>query len=284
MKKDKNKNAPSEELNQNNEALEKDYQKEEDKDVKEKHKITKIIIAIILFIAIVFVFLLIRHIKNESAEKFYDVNGEHAVDAAAIAEASDGKIEVDGCLLDLTGETVVVTVPLEYYEDKQPADTLSEAEKASGYVSVKKTGGNVIYTIKTAYYPSVVSNLYEAYADAYQEESFLEENHVLRFAQFSYMQKFNVIIEGKDPFSAPDYYDLLEHAYYQSAIYQSYLGILPGDIEVVFQFKNHGAQFTFAEYKFPDLKGKNLSSVAINKSEGTAPDSAYSKIKASAEK
>lgn len=282
MKKDKK--IPEKELDANNAALEKDYQKEEDKDVKEKHKITKVIIAIILFIAIIFIFLLIRYIKNESAEKYYDVNGEHAVEALAQATATEGKVEVDGCLLDLTKETVVVTIPLEYYEDNQPADTLTDVEKASGYVDVKKANGNVIYTIKTAYYPSILSNLYESYADTYDEDSFRTENHILRFEQFQYMQKFTVTIEGDKAFSAPDYYDLLEHAYYQAAIYQSYLGIQPKDISVSFQFKNRGAQYTFVEYKFPDMKGKNLSSVAVDTKEGTATDSAYSRAKAAAEK
>lgn len=276
MKKDKK--TPDEELKQNEEALEeKDYQKEEDEDVKEKHKITKVIIAIILFIAIIFIFLLIRHIKNESAEKFYDVNG---VPAAATAAANDGdnNKEVDGCLLDLTGETVVVTIPLEYYENNPPADKLTDAEKAQGYVSVKKFAGNVVYTIKTSQYRSIVSALYESHSDEYQLDNFLEDNDVLRFAQFSYMQKFTVTIKDNKDFNANKYYKLLEHTYYQSAIYQSYLGILPSNIKVLFQFKNVGAQFPFAEYPFPELKGKSLSSVAISNKEGTAPNSAFKRF------
>lgn len=271
MKKDKK--TPEEEQKQNEEALEKDYQQEEDEDVKEKHKITKVIIAIILFIAIIFIFLLMRHIKNESAEKFYDVEGVPGT-AAASSDEDSNIGDIEGCLLDLSGSTVVVTIPLEYYEDNPPADTLSDIEKAKGYVDVKKFAGNVIYTIKTSSYRSIVSGIYESHADEYQEDAFLKENDMLCFAQFSYMQRFTVTIKDNKNFSANKYYKFMEHWYYQSAIYQSYLGILPSNIKTVFQFKNTGAQFTFAEYPFPQLKGKDLSSVAISNKEGTAPGSA----------
>lgn len=278
MKKDKK--TPENNLDANYGSAVKDYQQEEDKDVKEKHKITKVIIAIILFIAIIFLFLLIRHIKNESAEHFYDPNAKHDDSAIAVATATKGKIEVDGCLLDLTKETVIVTIPLEYYEDEQPADTLTDVEKASGYVSVKKTAENIIYTIKTAYYPSIIENMYKAYSDSYDDDTFLKENHILGLEQYEYMERFTVTIEGDKAFSAPDYYKLLEHTYYKAAIYQSYLGIKPADINVLFQLKNHGAQFTFVEYNFPEMKGKNLSSVAVDTREGTAPNSHVSRADA----
>lgn len=275
MKKDKK--APEDTLAPEEEALPKDYQQEEDEDVKEKHKLAKIVIAIILFIIIFFILLLMWKIGDESKEHFYDVDGERGA-AAVMADDSGAGTEVDGCLLDLTGPTVDVIIPLEYFEDKQPADTLSETEKASGYAAVKKVGGNVIYTIKTAYYPSIVSGLYEFHSDDYQKDEFLEENDVMRFAQFSYMQKFTVTISAREFFSANDYYDLLEHAYYQSAIYQSYLGIAPADIKVSFQFKYEGAQFPFVEYKFPDMLNKNLSSIAVSDRQGTAPNSAASRF------
>lgn len=276
MKKDKK--IPDEALNPEEALEEKDYQKEEDEDVKEKHKITKAIIAAILFIVIVFIILLIRNINEKTKEQFYDVDGKRAVDAAAMAD-ENGEIEdVDGCVLDLTGPTVTVTVPLVYYEDKQPADELTEEELASGYIDVKKLGGNVIYTIKTSYYPSIISNMYEFHCDEYQEKDFLEENDVLRFAQFSYMQKFTVTIGDKKLFSPNDYKELLKHAFNQSAIYQSYLGIAPSDIKVIFQFKYTGAQFPFVEYEFPKLLGKDLSTVAVSTREGTAPNSAATRF------
>ncbi len=276
MKKDKK--SPDEALEQNPEALEKDYQKEEDEDVKEKHKLAKIIIAIILFIVIFFIILLIHHIKEESAEKFYDVDGKNAADAVAMADESDEIIAPDGCVLDLSGPTVTVTIPEEYFEGKLPADTLSESEIAGGYTDIKKIGGNVIYTIKTSYYPSIVSNLYEYHSDEYQDKTFLQENDVLRFAQYQYMQKFTVTLSEREFFSPNDYRDLLKHAYYQAAIYQCYLGIAPADINVAFQFKYIGAQYTFVEYNFPELLNKNLSSVAVNMREGTKPNSAASRF------
>lgn len=274
----KNKNAPEDTLAPEENTAPKDYQQEEDEDVKEKHKISKVVIAIILFIIIFFVLLLMWKIGNDTKEQFYDVDGERGAAAAAQADDSAAGVEVDGCLLDLTGPTVDVTIPLEYFENTPPADTLSESEKASGYAAVKKVGGNVIYTIKTAYYPSIVSNLYEYHCDEYQDDTFLKESDVLRFAQFSYMQRFTVTISAREFFSANDYYELLEHAYYQSAIYQSYLGIAPSDIKVVFQFKYEGAQFPFVEYKFPDMLNKNLSSVAVSDRQGTAPNSAASRF------
>lgn len=274
----KNKNSSVETLEQNPDALEKDYQKEEDEDVKEKHKLAKIIIAIVLFIVIFFIILLIWHIKDESAEKFYDVNGVNGADAMAVASESDDIVAPEGCELDLSGPTVTVTIPVEYFEGKVPADTLSETETSGGYVSIQKTGGNVIYTIKTSYYPSIVSNLYEYHSDEYQDKTFLKESDVLRFAQFQYMQKFTVTLSAREFFSPNDYRDLLKHAYYQAAIYQCYLGIKPADINVAFQFKYIGAQYTFVEYNFPELLNKDLSGIAVNMREGTQPNSAASRF------
>mgnify|MGYP003314078333 CR=1 FL=1 len=272
MKKDKK--APDETLAPDEEALDKDYQQEEDEDVKEKHKLAKIIIAVILFIIIFFIILLIRNIHEKTKEQFYDVNGVESVEAVAKANEGGTDEEVDGCLLDLTGPTVVVTVPLKYYENKQPADTLTDEEIKNGYVDVKKVGGNVVYTIKSVCYPSIVSSMYELHSDEYQEENFLKENDLLRFAQFSYMQKFTVTLGEDEKFIPDKYYKLLLHTYNQSAIYQSYLGIQPQDINVNFQFKYTGAQFPFVEYKFPDILGRSLASVPVNMREGTAPNSA----------
>ena len=272
MKKDKK--TPDETFAPDEETLDKDYQQEEDEDVKEKHKLAKIIIAVILFIIIFFIILLIRNIHEKAKEQYYDVNGVQSVEAVAKANEGGTDEEVDGCLLDLTGPTVVVTVPLKYYEDKQPADTLTEEEIASGYVDVKKIGGNVVYTIKSVNYPAIVSGMYEFHSDEYQEENFLKENDVLRFAQYSYMQKFTVTLAEDEKFVPDKYYDLFKHAYNQSAIYQSYLGILPHDIQVTFQVKYTGAQFPFVEYTFPDMLGKRLSSVAYSMREGTEPNSA----------
>lgn len=275
MKKDKK--APEDTLNPDEEALNKDYQQEEDEDVKEKHKITKVIIAIILFIVIVFILLLIRNIHEKTKEQKYDVNGVVAADSVVKAEEGTGE-EVDGCLLDLSGPVVVVTIPLKFYEDKQPADTLTEAEQANGYVDVEKAGGNVIYTIKTSYYPSIVSNLYENHSDEYQKDAFLEDNNLLRFAQYSYMQKFTVTIDDSKPFIPDKYYKLLKHTYCQSAIYQSYLGIAPADIKVNFQFKYIGAQFPFVEYEFPTLLGRSLASVPYSIADNMKPNSAVKKF------
>ena len=276
MKKDKK--APDETLAPDEEALDKDYQQEEDEDVKEKHKLAKIIIAVILFIIIFFVILLIRNIHEKTKEQFYDVNGVESVEAVAKANEGGTDEEVDGCLLDLTGPTVVVTVPLKYYENKQPADTLTDEEIKNGYVDVKKVGGNVVYTIKSVCYPSIVSSMYELHSDEYQEENFLKENDLLRFAQFSYMQKFTVTLGEDEKFIPDRYYKLLLHTYNQSAIYQSYLGIQPQDINVNFQFKYTGAQFPFVEYKFPDILGRSLASVPVNMREGTAPNSAVKRF------
>ncbi len=242
----------------------KDYQQEEDKDVKEKHKVTKWIIIIILAIVIFFVCLLIWFIHDKSQEKFYDVNGVQSV-----ANAQEGNIEdidVAGCEFDFSksGNTVDITIPLKYFEGNPPAQELTEEQKQSGYVAVKKSGDNIIYTVKTSYYQSIVDNLYEFHHDEYRSEKFLNDNDILLLAQFECMDKFTVTIEKKDVYEANKYYDMLYHAYNQAAIYQCYLGRKPADIKVDFQFKTAGAQWTFVTYSFPQLEGKKLSDVPYN--------------------
>lgn len=269
MKKDKK--AASQNPDMNEDALNKDYQQEEDEDVKEKHKITKVIIAIILAIAIFFVFLLIRHIKDESGEKFYDVDGVKG--SYGQDNENSSKEKPVGCVLDLSGEYVTVTVPLKYYEDDQPSGKLTDELKVRGYTDVKKSGGNIVYTMKTSYYYSIVSGIYEGHHDDYRTDEFCKENDVLLFAQDEPMQKFTVTISERDFFSPADYYKLLEHNFNQAAIYQCYLGIAPADINVDFQFKYEGAQNTFVTYKFPELLGKNLSSVPVSTDELTKPHS-----------
>ncbi len=240
------------------EQYKKDYQQTEDKDVKEKHRVTKTIIAIVLFIVIFFLILLIWYVKDHSVKEIkYDVDGSQAAPAAAQAEAENGdKIVVDGSLLDLTGPTVDITIPLEFYQGKEPADKLTNEERRSGYVGVKKANGNVVYTVQTAYYPSLVRSLYEYYEE-YFNTTYEKKNGVQLVSFNREAQTFTITVD-KLGFNANKHRAMLKDLYYQVAVYQCYYGFAPKDIKVSFQFKYLKEQFPFVTYQFPAEMDKEL--------------------------
>ena len=81
--------------NQDLAEVKKDYQQEEDKDVKEKSKMTKVIIAISLFIVIFFVILLIWYVKDHSVKEVnYKVDGDQAAPVIAQADEQTGSEQV----------------------------------------------------------------------------------------------------------------------------------------------------------------------------------------------
>ena len=93
MKKEKKDIANPE--NQDLAEVKKDYQQEEDKDVKEKSKMTKVIIAISLFIVIFFVILLIWYVKDHSVKEVnYKVDGDQAAPVIAQADEQTGSEQV----------------------------------------------------------------------------------------------------------------------------------------------------------------------------------------------
>ena len=256
----KNKNASPET------APKKDYQQEFDPDVKQKSKSKTAVIAISAFIALFFLVLLVWYISDNSVkEQQYDVEGETA--AAVVQqgeESSDEIIEVKDSLLDLTKETVEITVPLAFYQGNVPADTLDENQLASGYLSVKKEDVNVIYTVKTSFYPSIVENLYEYYntlADNYEKSNGVQLVSCNRNGSV-----FTVTVE-KPGYKANAHKDMLEDLYYNSAIYQSYLGVT--NPSVTFQMKYLHEQFPFADYQYPDAMGKDLNALTADKTTTT---------------
>lgn len=259
----KNKNASPET------APKKDYQQEFDPDVKNKSKGKTAIVAISAFIALFFIVLLVWYISDNSVkEQQFDVEGQTQAAAVQQGEESvDDVVEVKDSLLDLTAETVEVTVPLAFYQGDVPADTLDENQLAGGYLSVKKDDVNVIYTIKTSFYPSVVENLYEYYntlADKYEKQNGVQLVSCNRNGSI-----FTVTVE-KSGYKANAHKDMLEDLYYNAAIYQSYLGVT--NPSVVFQMKYLHQQFPFADYQYPDALGKDLN--ALTAETTTAPTEA----------
>lgn len=246
----------------------KDYQQEEDADVKEKNKVKKTVIAIILFAAVFFIILLIWYVKDNSVkEEQYVVNGSQAAPAVAQGTEADANFEISvpGSLLDLTGETVEVKIPLKFYQDAQPSEQLSDSELKNGYVSAKKDGENIVYTIKTTYYPSIVENLYEYYEEVFNK-TYEGKNGVELVSMNRSAVTFTVTVQ-KEGFKANNHYKMLEDLYYQAAIYQCYFGIAPENISVNFQFKYLREAFPFADYQFPSCLGKDLSTIAVNDTE-----------------
>lgn len=246
-------------------APKKDYQQEEDADVKEKNKVKKAVIAIILFAAVFFLILLIWYVKDNSVkEEQYDVNGSQAAPAVAQGTEADAgsEISVPGCLLDLTGETVEVKIPLKFYRDAQPSEQLSDSELKNGYVSAKKDGENIVYTIKTSYYPSIVENLYEYYEEVFNK-AYEGKNGVELVSMTRSSVTFTVTVQ-KDGFKANSHYKMLEDLYYQAAVYQCYFGIAPENISVNFRFKYLHEAFPFVDYQFPSCLGKDLSTIAVS--------------------
>ena len=233
----------------------KDYQQEEDQESKSK-KLRKTIIAIVLFIVIFFVILAIWWINEHRVKEVeYDVNGR-AQEVFAQAEENTENVEVKGSLLDLTGPTVDVVVPVEYFQGKAPTE-LTAAEKNSGYVALKQEGSNIVYTLRTSYYPSIVENMYEHYCDSFNE-LYERKNKVELVSMNRVAQVFTITIE-KLSFNPNNYYDMLRDLYYQAAVYQCFYGYTPDNIKVTFQFKYHQEQFVFTSYTFPDSLGKTLS-------------------------
>ena len=96
MKKDKNAAPASlDDEKLGTPAPKKDYQQEEDADVKEKNKAKKAVIAIILFSAVFFLILLIWYVKDNSVkEERYDVNGSQAAPAVAQGTEADAGSEI----------------------------------------------------------------------------------------------------------------------------------------------------------------------------------------------
>ena len=252
----KNKNASPEA------TPKKDYQQEFDPDVKQKSKSKTAVIAISAFIALFFLVLLVWYISDNSVkEQAFDVEGETA--AAVVQqgeESSDEVIEVKDSLLALTKETVEITVPLAFYQDNVPSDTLDENQLASGYLSVRKDDVNVIYTVKTSFYPSIIENLYEYYdtlANDYEKVNGVQLVSCNRNGSV-----FTVTVE-KSGYKANAHKDMLEDLYYNASIYQSYLGVT--NPSVVFQMKYLHQQFPFADYPYPDALGKDLNAYSAEK-------------------
>lgn len=244
----------------------KEYQQEIDPDVKQGNKSKKVIVGISAFIALFFLILLIWYISDNSVkEQNYDVEGETA--AAAVAqgkESSDEVIAVENSLLDLTKETVEITVPIAYYQGEEPVDTLDDNQLANGYLSVKKDDTNVIFTVKTSFYPSMIENLYEYYDTLANE--YEKKNGVQLVSCNKNGNLFTVTVE-KAGYKATSNYDMLEDLYYNAAIYQCYLGVTNPSVD--FQMKYLHEQFPFADYQFPDSLGKDLSVIAAEKNTTT---------------
>lgn len=256
----KNKNASQEVMPK------KDYQQELDPDVKQNSKSKKAIIAVSAFIALFFLVLLVWYISDNSVkEQHFDVEGETA--AAAVQqgqESGDEVIVVENSLLDLTKETVEITVPLAYYQGEVPADTLTEDQLSNGYLSVKKDDVNVIYTVKTSFYPSLVENLYEFYETKGNE--YEKKNGVQLVSCNKNGNLFTVTVD-KAGYRANSHADMLEDLYYNAAIYQCYLGVTSPAVD--FQMKYLHDQFPFADYQFPDALGKDLNALAAEKNTTT---------------
>ncbi|MBQ8228741.1 MAG: hypothetical protein IJZ88_06990 [Clostridia bacterium] len=240
----------------------KDYQQEFDPDVKKSSKSKKAVIAVSAFIALFFLVLLVWYISDNSVkEEHYDVEGETA--AAVVQqgqESSDEVIAVKDSLLDLSGETVEITVPLAYYQGNVPADTLSDEQLASGYVAVKKDDVNVVYTVKTSFYPSMVENLYE-YNETKGNE--YEKKNGVELVSFNKGGNLFTVTVNKSGYKANAHYDMLEDLYYNASIYQCYLGVTNPSVD--FQMKYLREQFPFADYQFPNSLGKDLSVIAADK-------------------
>ncbi len=252
----KNKNASQEA------APKKDYQQEFDPDVKQGSKSKKAVVAISAFIALFFLILLVWYINDNSVkEQSYDVEGETAAVAVSPGEESnDEVISVKGSLLDLSAETVEITVPLAYYQGKEPASTLDENQLASGYLSVKKDDVNVVYTVKTSYYPSIINNLYDYYnklANSYEKKNGVELVSCNKTAAL-----FTITV-NKAGYRANAHYKMLEDLYYNAAIYQCYLGVANPSVD--FQMKYLREQFPFADFQFPDALGKDLNIISAEK-------------------
>lgn len=258
MKKDKN---ASQEV-----MPKKDYQQEVDPDVKKSSKGKKAIIAVSAFIALFFLVLLVWYISDNSVkEQNYDVDGKTAAVAVQQGhESSDEVIVVEDSLLDLTKETVEITIPLAYYQGDVPDDTLSENQLANGYLSVKKDDLNIVYTVKTSFYPSLVENLYEYYDTLANE--YEKKNGVQLVSCNKNGNLFTVTVE-KSGYKANSHYDMLEDLYYNAAVYQCYLGVANPSVD--FQVKYLHEQFPFADYQFPDSLGKDLNVIAAEKNTTT---------------
>lgn len=259
MKKDKKANQDT--------APKKNYQQEVDPDVKQKNKSKTAVIVIVAFIAVFFLALLIWYISGNSVkEEHYDVEGQTAQAVVAQGEESqEDVITVDESLLDLTQESVKVTIPLAYYQDNAPSDVLDENQLASGYLDAEIVDGNIVYTIKTSYYPSVVENLYEYYdtlANDYEKK-----NKILLISSNRRADLFTVTIE-KLNFAPNAHRNMMTELYYNAAIYQCYLGV--AQPKVAFQFKYLGEQFPFVNYQYPDCIGKDLSAYAVEKETTTS--------------
>lgn len=240
-------------------APKKDYQQEIDPDVKQGNKSKTAIIAISAFIALFFLVLLVWYISDNSVkEEHYDVEGETAAAVVQQGEESDDEIiEVDGSLLDLTKETVDIIIPLEYYQGKEPADTLDKNQTASGYIAVKKENGNVVFTVKTSFYPSIIENLYEHYENLGNE---YEKKNGVQLVSFNkYGNLFTVTVD-KAGYKASKNYAMLEDLYYKAAVYQCYLGVTEPTVD--FQMKYLHEQYPFSDFSFPACLGKDLNVAA----------------------
>ncbi len=239
----------------------KDYQQEVDPDVKGSEKSKKLLIGIVAFIVVFFTAILGWYINDNSVkEQKYDVDGKTAAPVIAQGEESkDEVIDVDGSLLDLTKETVEIKIPLEFYQDEKISDTLSEAQKTSGYLDVKKDNTSVTYTIKTSFYPSIVENLYDFYCQ--EGDKFEKKNGVELVSCNKYMDNFTITV-AKSGYKANSNYDMLESLYYYAAIYRCYLGASEQSISVNFQMKYLHEDFPFMDYLFPQCLGKDLGAIA----------------------
>ena len=133
---------------------------------------------------------------------------------------------------------------------------------ARNLFSAKKDGENIVYTIKTSYYPSIVENLYEYYEEVFNK-TYEGKNGVELVSMNRSAVTFTVTVQ-KEGFKANNHYKMLEDLYYQAAIYQCYFGIAPENISVNFQFKYLHEAFPFADYQFPSCLGKDLSTIAVN--------------------
>ena len=248
----KNKNAPQDDMPK------KSYQQEIDPDVKEKDNGKKVVIGISIFIALFFLVLLIWYISDTSVkEETYDVEGQTTDVVLQQGEESvDDIIIVEQSLLDLTKETVEITIPLDLYRGEIPADSLDETQIANGYLAVKKDDTNLVYTIKTSYYPSIIENLY-SYYDAIADE-YEKKNSVQLVSSNKYCDTFTITVE-KPGYKANNHYKMLESLYYNAAIYQCYLGV--DSPYVNFNMKYLHEQTPFFGYQFPNSLGKDLSVV-----------------------
>lgn len=251
----KNKQEQKKEQEQIIEAAQKNIEKFDDADLKRK-KNKAVIVAISCFIIIAFVIVAFYAINQSRVKEVtYNVEG---VKAADVTDSKDVKKKIDSKLrddiiLDTNQKTVTVTVPVELFEDgTKITSTLTSKQKQSGYVSATLNSTEVIYVIKSGYYPSVIEDIYnQTYkylksfenGKAYVATSLVSSNFAMNKATITF---------NKKSYNDEEYKSMLKSIYKKMAIYQCYCGITPKSLSVEFQLKYIHEQFAFNTVLYPN--------------------------------